>query len=259
MGILNVTSDSFFAASRCDTEELIAARAREIVEQGGDIIDIGGYSSRPNADDISVEEEMQRLRMGLKIVRSIYPDVIISVDTFRADVARMAVAEYGVNIINDISGGDADAEMFKTVAELNVPYILMHMRGTPQTMQSMCQYDDIVADIIKYFSERIYKLRALGVNDIVLDLGFGFSKGIDDNFKLLSCIEDFKPFNLPMLVGVSRKSMIYKHLTLTPNETLNGTTALNMYALTKGANILRVHDVAECVECVKLYTKLEGL
>lgn len=255
MGILNVTPDSFYAGSRCKSGEAVALRAREIVEQGGSIIDIGAYSSRPQAEDISAEEEMSRLSGALKIIRAIYPDVYISVDTFRADVARRCVEEFGVSIINDISGGELDDKMFDTVADLQVPYILMHMRGTPQTMQQYTDYENIVADLLTYFSRKTDKLRLMGVNDIILDPGFGFSKTLDDNYLLMSGLSDFQTFGLPLLAGVSRKSMIYKFLGTTPEESLTGTTVLNTLALLGGADILRVHDVREAVETVKIVTK----
>lgn len=254
MGILNITPDSFYTKSRYNETDTIAARAKEIVSEGGDIIDIGAYSSRPGAKDVSEEEELERLSKGLNIIRNIFPGIPISVDTFRATIAKEAVEKFGADIINDISGG-ADPEMFCTVAKLGVPYILMHMRGTPETMQNMTDYENITADMIKYFSGKIAALHKLGVNDVVLDPGFGFAKNLEDNYRLIKELGDFKPFGLPLLAGVSRKSMIYKLLGITPEESLNGTTALNMLALTKGADILRVHDVKECAEVVKIFMK----
>lgn len=259
MGILNVTPDSFYAGSRKQTEEEISARVRQIVAEGGSIIDIGAYSSRPNAEHISAEEEMKRLRHGLGIVFKECPEAIVSVDTFRADVARMCVEEYGVAIINDISAGAMDANMFRTVAQLGVPYIIMHMQGTPQNMQQHPHYEHLVEDIIYYFSEKVRQLRDLGVKDIVIDPGFGFGKTLEHNYELLNRLEDFSVFELPMLVGVSRKSMIYKLLGTTPAEALNGTTAINALSLMKGADILRVHDVRAASETIKIFTTMKGL
>ncbi|MDO5571540.1 MAG: dihydropteroate synthase [Bacteroidales bacterium] len=253
MGILNVTPDSFYSDSRCFDEKHIIDRVSEIINQGGDIIDIGAYSSRPNSIDISVEEEMNRLRKSLSLINSQFSDTILSVDTFRADVAKMCVEEYGVAIINDISGGEIDKNMFSTVAKLNVPYILMHMKGTPQTMMMNMEYDNFLEEVFLYFSKKINQLRLLGVNDIIVDPGFGFSKSLDDNYQLMKHLNDFHIFELPLLVGISRKSMIYKLLDLTPKESLNGTTFLNTFALFKGANILRVHDVKEAKECARMY------
>lgn len=212
MGILNVTPDSFYAGSRCNTETAVISRAREIVEQGGAIIDIGAYSSRPQAEDVPEEEEMNRLSRALSLIRSVYPDVYISVDTFRAEVARRCVEEFGVTMINDISGGELDDKMFETVASLGVPYILMHMRGTPRTMQEYTNYGDIIADLLMYFSEKTDKLRLMGVNDIIIDPGFGFSKTLDDNYLLMNGLSEFQVLGFPVLAGISRKSMIYKLL-----------------------------------------------
>lgn len=258
MGILNVTPDSFYAGSRKQTEEDIKSRCREIIEEGGDIIDIGAYSSRPDAEHISAEEEKRRLCTGLEILRNEYPEAIVSVDTFRADVAEMCVKEYNVNIINDISAGEMDKEMFNTVARLQVPYIMMHMKGTPQDMQKSPQYTSLMKEIFMYFSEKVYKLHEMGVNDLILDPGFGFGKTLEHNYELMNHLEEFSLFNLPVLVGISRKSMIYKLLGNTPSEALNGTTALNTIALLKGANILRVHDVKEAVETVRIVTTLNN-
>lgn len=259
MGILNVTPDSFYDESRMTTEDGVAKRVEQIVSEGASIIDIGGYSSRPGAVEVSREEEMERLRMALKVVRGMYPDAVVSVDTFRSDVARMCVEDYGVNIINDISGGDMDKDMFATVAQLGVPYVLMHMKGTPSDMQDRVHYDDMMCEVVRYFADRVQRLRDLGQKDIILDLGFGFAKTIDQNYELFSNMEMFADiFGLPMLVGVSRKSMIYRLLDAEPSGALNGTTALNAMALMKGANILRVHDVKECVETVKLFEKMNS-
>ena len=252
MGILNVTPDSFYAGSRTQTEAEIVRRVRQIVSEGAAIIDIGAYSSRPNADNVSSREEMERLRMGLKILFEIQPDAVVSVDTFRADVARMCVEEYGVAIINDIAAGEMDADMFHTVAALNVPYIMMHMQGTPQSMQQHPHYDNLLEEVLLYFARKVQQLRDLGVKDIILDPGFGFGKTIEHNYELLSHLEDFRIFELPLLVGVSRKSMIYRLLDITPQEALNGTTVLDTICLLKGADILRVHDVKEAVETVRI-------
>ena len=255
MGILNVTPDSFYAASRVETEESIRVRVRQIVAEGGSMIDVGAYSSRPGADDVSAEEEMERLRRGVRIVREEAPEVPVSIDTFRADVAKMAIEELGADIINDISGGELDKRMFATVAKLGVPYILMHMKGTPQTMQQAPHYDDLMKEVLLYFVEKIQQLRDLGQKDIIIDPGYGFAKTLDHNYELLQHQDMLQVFELPILVGVSRKSMIYRLLGCTPDEALNGTTVVNTIALQKGASILRVHDVKEAVEVVTLYQK----
>lgn len=252
MGILNVTPDSFYAGSRTQTEAEIVRRVKQIVSEGAAIIDIGAYSSRYNADNVSAREEMERLRMGLKILFEIQPDAVVSVDTFRADVARMCVEEYGVAIINDIAAGEMDANMFHTVAALNVPYIMMHMQGTPQSMQQHPHYDNLLKEVFLYFARKVQQLRDLGVKDIILDPGFGFGKTMEHNYELLSHLEEFRIFELPLLVGVSRKSMIYRLLDITPQEALNGTTVLDTICLLKGADILRVHDVKEAVETVRI-------
>ena len=252
MGILNVTPDSFYAGSRTQTVAEIVRRVRQIVSEGAAIIDIGAYSSRPNADNVSSREEMERLRMGLKILFEIQPDAVVSVDTFRADVARMCVEEYGVAIINDIAAGEMDTDMFHTVAALNVPYIMMHMQGTPQSMQQHPHYDNLLKEVFLYFARKVQQLRDLGVKDIILDPGFGFGKTMEHNYELLSHLEEFRIFELPLLVGVSRKSMIYRLLDITPQEALNGTTVLDTICLLKGADILRVHDVKEAVETVRI-------
>lgn len=258
MGILNVTPDSFYAESRKQTDEAIASRVRQIVAEGGTMIDIGAYSSRPGADEVSVEEEMARLRRGLDMVSKEAPGVVVSVDTFRADVARMCVEEYGVGIINDISGGMLDKRMFRTVAQLGVPYILMHMQGTPTTMQVAPHYEHLMREIFLYFSERVNQLHDLGVKDIILDPGFGFGKTLEHNYELMDKMEDFREFDLPILVGISRKSMIYKLLGGTPADALGGTIALNTVALEKGAHILRVHDVKAAADTVKIVEALHA-
>lgn len=257
MGILNVTPDSFYAGSRMQTETQIATRVEQMLEEGADMIDIGAYSSRPGAADISVQEEMDRLRAGLRIVRRMHPDAIVSVDTFRAAVACMCVEEYGVAIVNDISGGEMDKDMFPTVARLGVPYVLMHMQGTPQNMQQQPHYDSLLGDIFRYFARKVQQLRDLGAKDIVLDPGFGFGKTLEHNYELLAHLEDFRIFGLPLLVGVSRKSMVYNLLGTTPAEALNSTTAVNTVCLMKGADILRVHDVRQAVEAIKIITKMK--
>ena len=252
MGILNVTPDSFYAGSRTQTEAEIVRRVKQIVSEGAAIIDIGAYSSRSNADNVSAREEMERLRMGLKILFEIQPDAVVSVDTFRADVARMCVEEYGVAIINDIAAGEMDANMFHTVAALNVPYIMMHMQGTPQSMQQHPHYDNLLKEVFLYFARKVQQLRDLGVKDIILDPGFGFGKTMEHNYELLSHLEEFRIFEVPLVGGVSRRSMIYRLLDITPQEALNGTTVLDTICLLKGADILRVHDVKEAVETVRI-------
>ena len=256
MGILNVTPDSFYAGSRAKTEQAFVSRLHQMKEEGASIIDIGGYSTRPGAEDVSTKEEMNRLRMGLDWVRKYQPEAVVSVDTFRADVAKMCVEEYGVAIINDISAGQMDEEMFSTIARLGVPYIIMHMKGTPRNMQTNPHYDNMLKEVFYYFSEKVQKLRDLGVKDILIDPGFGFGKTIEHNYQLMNHLDEFSLFNVPLLVGISRKSMIYKLLGCTPEEALNGTTVLNTIALMKGANILRVHDVRAAMEAVKMVRQM---
>lgn len=258
MGILNVTPDSFYVDSRKQAEEDIVSRVHQIIEEGGRIIDIGAYSSRPDAEDVSPEEEMKRLKHGLQVIQREFPDAIVSVDTFRADVARMCVEEYGTAIINDISAGDLDANMFSTVAKLKVPYIMMHMQGNPQNMQKNPHYQHPVKEIILYFAEKIEKLRAAGIKDLIIDPGFGFGKTLEHNYEILNKLEEFSIFQLPILVGVSRKSMIYKLLGGGPENALNGTTAVHAIALMKGANLLRVHDVKAAVETVQIFNALQN-
>lgn len=255
MGIVNVTPDSFYADSRTFDSQSIYNRIANLIEQGADAIDIGGYSSRPGAADVSAQEEYSRLASALEIIRKHFPDTIVSIDTFRADVARKCVSDWQADIINDISGGIADPEMWNTVAELKVPYILMHMRGTPKTMQSLCDYSDVTADVIKDLAAKIDKMRQLGIADIIIDPGFGFAKTLEQNYTLMSELQEFKRLDMPLLVGISHKSMIYKALDIKPENALNGTTVLNTIALAKGADILRVHDVKEAKEAVKI-TKL---
>ena len=258
MGILNITPDSFYPGSRKQSEREIVGRVRQILDEGGIIVDIGGQSTTPASTRISAREELKRLEPALKLIRKEFPDTILSIDTFYSEVAGPAVEKYGVNIINDISGGQIDDNMFETVARLNVPYILMHMRGIPQTMQQHTRYDNLVQDILYYFSEKIAKLSLLGVNDIIIDPGFGFSKTTDQNYQLMAYLKYFNIFDVPILAGVSRKSMIYKLLECTPQESLNWTSVLNTFALLSGANILRVHDVKEAVECVKIVQKISN-
>ena len=258
MGILNVTPDSFYAGSRMETEKDIINRLHQITSEGASILDIGAYSSRPDAEHISTEEEMNRLRTGLDLVRKHQPEAVVSVDTFRADVAKMCVEEFGAAMINDISAGQLDAAMFGTIAQLGVPYIMMHMQGTPQNMQMNPHYDNLLKEVFLYFAERVQKLRDLGVKDIIIDPGFGFGKTLEHNYELMNHLDEFPIFELPLLVGISRKSMIYKLLGTTPEEALNGTTVLNTLALMKGANILRVHDVKAAKEAVTLVEKMKS-
>jgi dihydropteroate synthase len=256
MGVINITPDSFYAGSRVGGEKEIVETAAHMIEEGADIIDIGGYSSRPYADDIPPEEERKRLLGPLKKICRELPEAIISVDTFRSEIAREAITDCGAHIINDISSGEADKNMFSLVAELNVPYIMMHMKGDPSSMQRNPVYVDVVADILKEMSSRIVKLQAAGVKDLIFDPGFGFGKTIGHNFEILRRLHDFSIAGLPILIGVSRKSMIWKTLSISPEEALNGTTVLNTVALLNGADILRVHDVREAVQAVKLITEL---
>jgi len=257
MGIINITPDSFFSGSRKNSEKEILERANQILEEGGTIIDIGGQSTSPSSALLSEKEELNRLEPALKIIRKEFPNAILSVDTFYAEVAKCAVEKYGINIINDISGGQIDKNMFPTVAQLNVPYILMHMRGAPQTMQQLTNYDNFIQDILYYFSEKTAQLNLSGVNDIIIDPGFGFSKTLSQNYQLMAYLRYFDIFDLPLLVGISRKSMIYRLLDSDPSQCLNGSTILNTYALIYGADILRVHDVKEAVECVRIISELK--
>ena len=257
MGILNVTPDSFYAGSRQADEAAVAQRIETILAEGGAIVDIGGYSSRPDAAEVTEEEEWQRIKPALKRMQRDFPEVPVSVDTFRSAIARRAVEEYGTAMINDISGGMLDARMFETIALLQVPYILMHMRGTPQTMQQHTDYDDLMEDIMLYFAQKVRALRQLGVNDVILDPGFGFAKTLEQNYELMRSLSEFSiHFETPLLVGISRKSMIYKLLNATPEDSLNGTTVLNTYALLNGADILRVHDVKAATETIEIVKRL---
>lgn len=257
MGILNLTPDSFYDGGRRKNNEEHLHKVEEMLEEGADFIDMGSYSSRPGAQNISEEEELQRLLPVVKEVVEKFPEVIISIDTFRSEIARQCV-EAGAAIVNDISAGNLDEKMMKTVAQLQVPYIMMHMRGNPQNMKSLNQYDDLVQDILFYFSEKVDRARELGINDLIIDPGFGFSKNIEQNFELLSKLQLFQNLELPVLAGLSRKSLIYKTFNTSPDEALNGTTVLNSVALMKGSHILRVHDVKEAVECVKLLQHLQN-
>lgn len=256
MGIVNITPDSFFSGSR--TPELAAARERirQMVEEGVDMLDIGGYSSRPGAEDISPDEEYRRLAIGLEAAREVAPQLPVSIDTFRAGVARRCVEEWDADIINDISGGTLDPDMCDTVAALHCAYILMHMRGNPSTMQSLTDYDDVTADVISDLSAKVHDLRLKGVNDIIIDPGFGFAKTVDQNYQLLAEMKNFSIFGYPVLAGLSRKSMIFRTLGNTPADCLNGTSVLNTIALLNGADILRVHDVRQAAEAVRLVGKL---
>ena len=257
MAIVNATPDSFYSSSRTQSHEAVAERVRRVVAEGATIIDIGGYSSRPNADDVSVEEEWNRVEMAMKATREVSSEVAISIDTFRAEVVRRAVAQFGEIIVNDITAGVGDSEMLATVAELGVPYIAMHMRGTPQTMQQQTQYGDVVMDVMSELSERLQAMKKAGIDlkRVALDPGFGFSKTTEQNFELLAGLHRLKALGRPLLVGVSRKSMIYKTLGITPEESLAATQAIHWEALRQGATLLRVHDVREAVETIKLYEK----
>ena len=257
MAIVNATPDSFYSLSRTQSHEAVAERVREAIEDGATIIDIGGYSSRPDADDVAVEEEWQRVKMALEATREVSQDIAISVDTFRAEIVRRAVAEFGDIIVNDITAGAGDSEMLATVAELGVPYVAMHMRGTPQTMQSLTQYNDVVADVVAELSECLQEMEKAGIDRrrVALDPGFGFAKSTEQNFELLAGLHKLKSLGQPLLVGVSRKSMIYKTLGTTPEESLSATQAIHWEALRQGATLLRVHDVKEAVETIKLFEK----
>ena len=256
MGILNVTPNSFYDGGKHKEINSIIHQVDKMISEGANFIDIGAYSSKPSAEFVSEEEEIKRLVHIIKELIATFPNIILSVDTFRANVAKAAV-EHGVAMVNDISAGLLDEKMLETVADLKVPYIMMHMRGNPQTMQSLANYDDIVKEMIFYFSERIEKARSFGISDIIIDPGFGFAKTLEQNYEVLNKMELFSMLELPLLVGISRKSMIYKTLENSPQEALNGTSVLNTIALQKGAKILRVHDVKEAVECIKLVSKLK--
>ncbi len=255
MGIINITPDSFYSGSRKNSENDILTTAEKMLSEGATFLDVGAYSSRPGAQDISAKEELERLIPALEIILKQYPDVILSIDTFRAKVAGEAI-KTGAAIINDISAGKFDEDMLSVITKYQVPFIMMHMKGTPQTMKDLNQYENLLRDILSYFSERIKAAREAGINDIIIDPGFGFAKNIDQNFELLSKLKLFKNLNLPVLTGLSRKSMIWKKLNISAQEALNGTSVLNTVALMNGANILRVHDVKEAMECIKLTQEL---
>ena len=258
MGIVNITPDSFFAGSRTTDEEAIAARAAAMVEQGAAMLDVGAYSSRPGAAEVPVAEELERLRLGLRAVRAaVGPEIPVSVDTFRAEVAEKAVGSWGADIVNDISGGALDSRMFAAVAALRAPYILMHMRGTPATMQSLTDYADVAADAVRELSRPLAELERLGVADVIVDPGFGFAKTLDQNYRLLAALRQFGLLGRPLLAGMSRKSMLTRLLGIGADEALGATTVVNVLALERGAAILRVHDVAPAVEAVKIVCKVE--
>lgn len=257
MGILNVTPNSFFDGGRYKNEMELQFRIEKILSEGASIIDIGAYSSKPNADFVTQAEELERILPVVQLVLKINPNAIVSIDTFRAKVASVCI-ENGAAIINDISAGNLDPKMLETVAKYQVPYVMMHMKGTPQTMQTLTHYDDLIKEMLFYFSERVATARSFGINDLIVDPGFGFAKTLDQNYEILRQLEVFQVLDLPVLAGVSRKSMIYKTIQTTAADSLNGTTVLNTFALTKGAKLLRVHDVKEAVECVTLYNKLHS-
>lgn len=257
MGILNITPDSFYDESRNSSPDVLLKKAEVMLEEGATFLDAGGYSSRPGAEDISQDEELKRVLPAIEILLKNFPEVLISVDTFRSKVAERSI-QAGAALINDISAGNLDVEMMQVIARYQVPYIMMHMRGTPQTMKDLNSYEDVTQEVLFYFSEKIKAARTLGINDLIIDPGFGFSKNIAQNFELLSNLELFEILELPLLAGLSRKSTIYKILNCTPNDALNGTTVLNTLALTKGADILRVHDVKEAMETVKLTAQLKN-
>ena len=258
MGIVNVTPDSFYEPSRRTTEAEVLRAVERIVRDGGQIVDVGGYSSRPLADDVSEEEEIRRLSWGLESILREFPDVCLSVDTFRSAVARHVVEQYGVAMINDIGGGMLDEDMFATVADLQVAYVLMHMRGTPATMQQQTRYGNVTAEVIRFLAERLHRLYELGVHDVLVDPGFGFAKTLEQNYQLLRDLPHFALLEAPLLVGVSRKRMVYQLLDTDPQHALNGTTAVHMMALAGGASVLRVHDVKEAVEAVKVWRAVKG-
>lgn len=255
MGILNVTPNSFFDGGKYNNESELLTQVEKMISDGATFIDIGAYSSKPSAEFVSEAEELDRIIPVVQLILKNFPDALLSIDTFRSEVAKACI-ENDAAIINDISAGNLDDAMLDVIAKYKVPYIMMHMRGTPQTMQSMTNYEDIVKEMLFYFSEKVHKARSLGINDLIIDPGFGFAKTLDQNYEVLRKMELFQLLELPLLVGISRKSMIYKSLNISSKEALNGTTVLNTIGLTKGANILRVHDVKEAVECVQLYNKI---
>lgn len=256
MTIINITPDSFYDGSRCFTEEQIERKVLAALDEGADMFDVGGYSSRPNADDVPINEEIRRIARAMKVIRRVAPSTAVSIDSFRAEVIRRTVEEFGDCIVNDISAGELDPTMVETVAELRLPYVAMHMRGTPTTMQKMTSYSDVVEDVRKYFLRKIEQLREAGIEDIVVDAGFGFAKSLDQNYELMHGLHRLTDLGAPLLVGISRKSMIYQLLGCTPDKALNGTTALHMEALRQGAKILRVHDTREAKEVITIFNKL---
>ncbi len=256
MGIINTTPDSFYPGSQIPDPAKALETSREMISSGASILDIGAVSSRPGAEEVSLDEELKRLSPVLEALRSEFPDFPISVDTWRSEVARYVHQHYGVGMINDISAGSFDSKMFPTISELGIPYVMMHMQGTPDSMQDSPKYENVVDELLQFFGERVQMLRKRGVNDIIIDPGFGFGKTIEQNYRLLHYLDSFQMMELPLMVGVSRKSMIYKELDLKPDEALNGTTAAHMAALLKGASLLRVHDVKEAVETVKIFQQI---
>ncbi len=257
MGIINVTPDSFYDGGKTFSEKEILKQAEKMLSEGATFLDLGGYSTRPGADEISDNDEIRRVVVAIESILKNFPEALISVDTFRSEVAKKGI-EAGAALINDVSGGNLDAEMYKTVASLKVPYILMHMRGNPQTMAKLTDYQNVTVEVLKDLAEKIVLARAEGINDIIVDPGFGFAKTREQSFQLLNNLELFKNLNVPILVGVSRKSFIYKTLDTSAESALNGTTSLNTVALLKGTSILRVHDVKEAMECVKLFENLKS-
>lgn len=255
MGVLNLTPDSFYSGSRLSSEQEVLERAAHMIQEGADMLDIGGYSTRPGATAVKESEEMRRILPAIQKLSEKFPNIPLSIDTFRSTVAQKAV-EAGANMINDVSGGEMDPHMWETVAKLGVPYILMHMRGTPETMNSLAQYENLVKEIMDYFHAKLSKLRDIGIRDIIIDPGFGFAKTVSHNFELLRKLSNLQILGLPVLVGLSRKSMIWRTLAIEPEGALNGTTALHMAALLQGASILRVHDVKEARECIRLFLQL---
>ena len=257
MGILNITPDSFYDGGFYNSEKKIIAQVKKMINDGASIIDIGGYSSRPGAEDISVESELSRVLTVIKAIKHKFPETLISIDTFRSEVAKKAV-KAGADIINDISGGSLDKKMFNTVSELNVPYIIMHMKGNPRNMIKKTKYEDVLKEIIRYFSKKIHLATKAGIKDIIIDPGFGFAKNVEQNFNILNNLDYLKYLDKPILIGVSRKSMIYKTLEVTPKDALNGSTVLHTISLLKGAKIIRTHDVKEANEAIKLVSQLNA-
>lgn len=255
MGILNITPDSFYEGSRIDEEKELLSKAEQMLNEGANFLDIGGYSTRPGAEDVNAKEEERRVCTAIALIKREFSEAIISIDTFRSSVAIAAVSS-GASIINDVSGGNLDSKMYDTVVDLKVPYILMHMRGTPQTMKGLAHYDDLIVEVYQELYNKVQILYKKGISDVIIDPGFGFAKTITHNYEILKNLEYFKQLDLPILTGLSRKSMIYKTLDISPKEALNGTSALNMCALMNGASILRVHDVKEAKQCVQLYNEM---